>query len=324
MGFRLRRSARLGPLRFNFSSGGLSSISVGGRGASFNIPVNRSGGPRTTVGLPGTGLSWSVEHSQDRPSAIPACPAAGLPNSRRLRPGQLDALKQSLLGVLRQQLFAPGSTGEQLWEHGLVSRLLADGSLGARMTGLLALIETPEAMESYVRSLWPDRRGPAKTDPAPADTSGIHIDLHSYSELVLWPWGDTNQPAPNGPALQTLGRKFAFFNGYAPQQSIGLYPTDGTTDDFAYGELGVPASSGPLNELIADGTVQIQPTTRRRVGSSRWPSAWRGASGHPRSGLPGLGRPSPTGDGPLRRAIAFTTLENSHGPTYCHPGGWPH
>ena len=37
MGFRLRRSARLGPLRFNFSSGGLSSISVGGRGASFNI-----------------------------------------------------------------------------------------------------------------------------------------------------------------------------------------------------------------------------------------------------------------------------------------------
>ncbi|MFM7674525.1 MAG: DUF4236 domain-containing protein [Synechococcus sp.] len=42
MGFRFRRSARLGPLRFNFSSGGLSSISVGGRGASFNIPVARA------------------------------------------------------------------------------------------------------------------------------------------------------------------------------------------------------------------------------------------------------------------------------------------
>ena len=102
------------------------------------------------MGLPGTGLSWSAEHTPDRPAAIPAGPAAGLPNSRRLRPGQLDALKQSLLGVLRQQLFAPGSTGEQLWEHGLVSRLLADGSLGVRTTGLLALIETPEAMESYL------------------------------------------------------------------------------------------------------------------------------------------------------------------------------
>ena len=150
MGFRFRRSARLGPLRFHFSSGGLSSISVGGRGASFNIPVNRRGGPRTSMGLPGTGLSWSLEHNPDRPAAVPAGPAAGLPNSRRLRPGQLDALKQSLLSVLRQQLFAAGSPGEPLWGHGLVSRLLADGSLGARTTGLLALIETPEAMEGYL------------------------------------------------------------------------------------------------------------------------------------------------------------------------------
>ena len=150
MGFRFRRSARLGPLRFNFAKGGLSSISVGGRGASFNIPVSRSGGARTTVGLPGTGLSWSVEHNPDHPAALPAGPAAGLPNSRRLRPGQLDALKQSLLEVLHRELFAPGSIGERLWEHGLVSRLLADGSLSARTVGLLALIETPEAMEAYL------------------------------------------------------------------------------------------------------------------------------------------------------------------------------
>ena len=142
MGFRFRRSTRLGPLRFNFGNNGLSSISVGGRGASYNIPVGRSGEARTTLGLPGTGLSWSME--QSRP------PAAGLPNSRRLRPGQLDAFKQSLLAVLRQELFAPGSTGEQLWEHSLGSRLLADGSIGARTTGLLALIETPEAMENYL------------------------------------------------------------------------------------------------------------------------------------------------------------------------------
>jgi hypothetical protein len=64
MSIRFRRSARLGPLRFNFAKGGLSSISVGGRGASFNIPVSRSGGPRTTVGLPDTGLS------SDDPAAL--------------------------------------------------------------------------------------------------------------------------------------------------------------------------------------------------------------------------------------------------------------
>ena len=49
--------------------------------------------------------------------------------------------------MLRQALFAAGSAGEQLWEHGLVSRLLADGSIGGQTKGLLALIETPEALE---------------------------------------------------------------------------------------------------------------------------------------------------------------------------------
>jgi hypothetical protein len=52
--------------------------------------------------------------------------------------------------VLRQELFAAGSPGEQLWAHGLVSRLLADGSIGARTTGRMALIETPEPMEGYL------------------------------------------------------------------------------------------------------------------------------------------------------------------------------
>lgn len=98
-----------------------------------------------------------------------------------------------------------------------------------------------QAVQAYVRSLWADRRGPGLDDPAPADTSGIHLDIHSYSELILWPWGVRSAPAPNGTALQTLGRKFAWFNNYTPMQSIGLYPTDGTSDAVSYGELGVAA-----------------------------------------------------------------------------------
>ena len=140
MGFRFRRSARLGPLRFNFGKSGLRSISLGGGGASFNIPMSRSGAPRTTVGLPGTGLSGSVEHS----------PAEGLPNSRRSRPGQLDAFKQGCLGLLQEQLFETGSHGRQLWDLNLITRLLADPSIGSRTQGLLAVIETPEAMEGYL------------------------------------------------------------------------------------------------------------------------------------------------------------------------------
>jgi carboxypeptidase T len=98
-----------------------------------------------------------------------------------------------------------------------------------------------QAIEAYVRSLWPDQRGTNISDAAPNTTSGIHIDVHSFSQLVLWPWGTTPTLSGNATALQTLGRKFAFFNGYTPQQAIGLYPTDGTSDSVSYGELGVAA-----------------------------------------------------------------------------------
>ena len=97
------------------------------------------------------------------------------------------------------------------------------------------------AVEGYIRGLFPDQRGPGPGDPAPATTSGIHIDLHSYGELVLWPWGSTPNTAPNGASLQTLGRRFAYLNGHFPEQSIGLYPTDGTSEGPSYGELGVAA-----------------------------------------------------------------------------------
>jgi uncharacterized repeat protein (TIGR01451 family) len=98
-----------------------------------------------------------------------------------------------------------------------------------------------QVIQNYVRSQFPDQRADPLTSPAPANATGVFLDIHSYSELVLWPWGFTSSLAPNAAALQTLGRRFAFFNGYWPEQAIGLYPTDGTTDDFAYGELGLAA-----------------------------------------------------------------------------------
>lgn len=99
-----------------------------------------------------------------------------------------------------------------------------------------------QAVQAYVSSIYPDwRLNDDLTTPADTNASGIFLDVHSYGKLVLWPWGFTSSQAPNSSALQTLGRKLAYFNGYTPEQSIYLYPTDGTTDDFAYGRLGLPA-----------------------------------------------------------------------------------
>ena len=97
-----------------------------------------------------------------------------------------------------------------------------------------------QVVQAYLEAQFPDQRGPGLGDPAPADATGVYLDIHSFGGLVLWPWGfASGGAAPNGAALTTLGRKLAFFNGHTPQQSIELYPTDGTTIDFTYGEMGV-------------------------------------------------------------------------------------
>ncbi len=73
---------------------------------------------------------------------------------------------------------------------------------------------------------------------------GSFISLHSYGPWVLFPWGWDGDPAPNDSGLETLGRKFGFFNNYEVCQSGEpgcIYQTNGTTDDWAYGDLGLAA-----------------------------------------------------------------------------------
>ncbi|MCD4751335.1 MAG: hypothetical protein K8R59_18345, partial [Thermoanaerobaculales bacterium] len=96
-----------------------------------------------------------------------------------------------------------------------------------------------QAVEDYAASIFPDQRDDDPYAPAPDDATGLYFDIHSYSELILWPWGfDTENDPPNGPALQTLGRKLAYFNDYDPSHQI-WYAVDGDTIDSTYGYLGV-------------------------------------------------------------------------------------
>lgn len=99
-----------------------------------------------------------------------------------------------------------------------------------------------QAIQNYLRSIFPDQRDESlDSNAVPITSTGVFIDLHSYGNQVLWPWGFTYDIAPNSDALQTLGRKFAFFNQYQPgQASDSLYLTDGDSDGFAYGAMGLP------------------------------------------------------------------------------------
>ncbi|WP_017559064.1 M14 family metallopeptidase [Nocardiopsis baichengensis] len=68
------------------------------------------------------------------------------------------------------------------------------------------------------------------------------IDFHTYGELILWPYGytyDETGPGMSRDEYDThaeLGRLMAGSNGYTPQQSSDLYITDGTINDWLWGE----------------------------------------------------------------------------------------
>ena len=75
MGFRLRRSIRLAPgIRINLSKTG-GSLSLGRRGATLNFSGR---GTKATVGLPGSGLSYSTMLKSGPETALPQGEGRGL------------------------------------------------------------------------------------------------------------------------------------------------------------------------------------------------------------------------------------------------------
>jgi carboxypeptidase T len=104
-----------------------------------------------------------------------------------------------------------------------------------------------------------------------------NIDFHTYSELVLWPYGYTTANTATGlnadqqQTFQTIGVQMANTNGYTPEQSSDLYIADGTSIDWMWGNQGIwaytfemyPSSSGGGGFYPPDEVITAQ-TTRNR------------------------------------------------------------
>ena len=85
------------------------------------------------------------------------------------------------------------------------------------------------------------------------------ITYHSYSQLILYPWGYTEKPIPD---LQHREQMVAMAGEmhdlieavhgkiYVPQPSSELYPTAGDTTDWTYGTYGIPSF-----------TIELRPRT---------------------------------------------------------------
>lgn len=95
-------------------------------------------------------------------------------------------------------------------------------------------------------------------------------DIHSYSQLIMWPWGYTNQLTPDDAAFRALGQVMeqTIESVLGTPYTIGpvytaIYPVSGASIDWAYGARGVWAFTYELRDLGASGFIlpasQIRP-----------------------------------------------------------------
>jgi len=78
----------------------------------------------------------------------------------------------------------------------------------------------------------------------------VLLTVHTFSELILYPWGSSYDPIPNEKdrkVFETMANTMAKWNHYKPQQSSDLYIASGDTCDWAYGEKGIFAFTFELS-----------------------------------------------------------------------------
>lgn len=67
----------------------------------------------------------------------------------------------------------------------------------------------------------------------------ILLSFHTFSELILYPWGHTSNPIADSRdrmVHEVMARKMAEWNKYRPQTSASLYIASGDLTDWSYGE----------------------------------------------------------------------------------------
>jgi carboxypeptidase T len=95
------------------------------------------------------------------------------------------------------------------------------------------------------------------------------LTYHSYSQLLLYPWGYTSEPVEDEADLGEMRElaeemhqliKSVHGTTYTPQQSSQLYPTAGDTADWTYGEYDAPSLTVELRPASAlDGGFVLPP-----------------------------------------------------------------
>ena len=163
-------------------------------------------------------------------------------------------------------------TDERLWRKNRRSN--ADGSFGVdpnRNYGYMwGILDVPTSShvpsdETYVGPrAFSEPETQAVRDLVGREIFAGVITYHSYSQLLLYPWGYTETPIPDAQHRELMvgmaGEMQTLIEGvhgkvYVPQQSSELYPTAGDTTDWTYGTYGIPSF-----------TIELRPRTFQEGG----------------------------------------------------------
>jgi len=100
----------------------------------------------------------------------------------------------------------------------------------------------------------------------------MSMSYHTYSELVMWPWGYTSGPTPDNEILSALGTEMANLissetgsGTYTPQQMMSLYATTGTSEDWIYGRSRYQTSQTTLAFITEMAYYDFHDTTTSTV-----------------------------------------------------------
>lgn len=98
----------------------------------------------------------------------------------------------------------------------------------------------------------------------------IHVDFHTYGQLLLMPWDYTAKPPPDRDRYAGIGDRMASAmfaeheTHYRLMSGAELYPASGTMSDWMYGEANAFSYTIELRPRGGSGFVlppdQIKPT----------------------------------------------------------------
>ncbi len=94
------------------------------------------------------------------------------------------------------------------------------------------------------------------------------LSFHSYSELILYPWGYDKSATPDAGEYKQRADAMAALNGYRPGQvSRILYTAGGATDDTFYKEYGAWAYTFELGKQFVPPESEIEPICNQNLPS---------------------------------------------------------